>query len=321
LSAPEASGRPSGVALVVLLGLGAGFGGAWLWQEFSARRDPIARPLECPAPADDMVRVEGGLLRMGSEDFRAEEAPIREVAVGDFWIDRHHVTNAQFWRFVEATGHVTVAERPGSGSFVFVPPREIHDLRDIGQWWRFVPGATWRMPQGPGSDLVGRDSHPVVHVAPEDAEAYAAWLGHRLPSEAEWEFAARGGLDGAAYVWGDAKDSEEAPRAHVWRGVFPHWNRAGGAAGTAPVGCYPPNGFGLHDMAGNVWHWTSDVWRAESPGEGAPGREGGAQPSRVIKGGSFLCADNFCARYRPAARQPGDGRHGASHIGFRTARD
>jgi len=295
--------------------------GAWLFDEILRDDGRLEPPRDCAAPDGGMIRIAGGRFKMGSEDFRAEEAPIRDVSVGPFWIDRHHVTNAQFRRFVDAIGYVTLAERPGSGSFVFIPPREIVDLRDLGQWWRFTPGATWRTPRGPGSDLRGREAHPVVHVAPEDAEAYAAWLGHRLPSEAEWEFAARGGLDGAAYVWGDAKDSEEAPRAHVWRGVFPHWNRAGGAAGSAPVGCYPPNGYGLHDMAGNVWHWTSDVWRAESPGESAPGREGGAQPSRVIKGGSFLCADNFCARYRPAARQPGDGRHGASHIGFRTARD
>lgn len=332
LSDPGRTERSWGVALAVALGLGVGFAGAWLWREFAPdSENALPRPETCVASSDEpsrpgegggMVRIEGGRFKMGSEDFRAEEAPVREVSVGGFWIDRHHVTNAQFRRFVAATGYVTRAEREGSGSFVFVRPREIRDLRDIGQWWRFVPGASWRRPQGPGSDLAGRDRHPVVHVAHEDAEAYAGWLGHRLPSEAEWEFAARGGLDGAAYAWGDTKEPDAKPRANIWQGVFPHWNRlADDAIGTTPVGCYPPNGHGLHDMAGNVWQWTRDAWQGVGAGDAAPRSGGDAPASRVIKGGSFLCADNFCLRHRPAARQPGDALFGASHIGFRTVRD
>lgn len=297
--------------LVVLTGLAVGFGGSWLWQEFVAEDGAIELPKSCRDPASEspMVRLEGGTFRMGSENFRAEEAPEREVAVGPFSIDRHHVTNAEFRRFVEATGYVTRAERPGGGSHVFVRPKGVRDLRDESQWWVYVVGANWRSPTGSGSKLVpGEDRHPVVHVAAEDAEAYAAWLGRRLPSEAEWEFAARGGLDGADYVWGPEKDDARKPRANVWRGVFPHFNRnKGEAIGTTPVGCYEPNGYGLWDMAGNVWQWTADAWQSGD--------------SRVIKGGSFLCADNFCLRYRPAARQPGEAASGASHIGFRTVKD
>lgn len=323
-------GRNVGIAVAIGLGLAVGFGGSWLWNEIASESDPIALPVSCATFADEalvpgsaagMVRLTGGRFKMGSEDFRAEEAPIRDIVVGDFWIDRHHVTNAQYRRFAEATGYVSVAERPGSGSFVFQRPSEIRDLADIGQWWVFVPGATWRSPSGPGSDIRGRDAHPVVHIAQEDASAYARWLGRRLPREAEWEFAARGGLDGAAYVWGDGAEPGGKPRANVWRGVFPHWNRnAGNYVGTVPVGCYDANGYGLYDMAGNVWQWTEDPWTGAG-GESTPGAAGASSVRYVIKGGSFLCADNFCMRYRPAARQPGDGAFGASHIGFRTVRD
>jgi len=307
--------RRLALPLVVVVGLGVGFAGSWAWQEFFAEIGALELPSYCPdtASRSPMVRIVGGTFRMGSENFRAEEAPIREVTVGPFWIDRHHVTNAEFRRFVEATGYVTRAEQAGGGSYVFARPKEIHDLRDQSQWWIFVTGANWRRPTGPNSALApAMDRHPVVHVSPDDAEAYATWRGHRLPTEAEWEYAARGGLDGADYAWGPEKDDARAPRANVWRGVFPHFNRnRGDKIGTTPVGCYEANGYGLHDMAGNVWQWTADPWRTEDD----------AARARVIKGGSFLCAENFCLRYRPAARQPGDASSGASHIGFRTVKD
>ena len=262
-----------------------------------------------------MVWVPGGHFKMGSEQYRAEEAPVRAATVAGFWIDSHDVTNAQFQAFAAATGYVTVAERAakspghtGPGSFVFVRPKEVTDFQDIGQWWKFVPGADWRHPEGPGSDLTNRESHPVVQVAYEDAVAYAHWVGHALPSEAEWEFAARGGLNGASFVWGDDPEPAGKAQANYWHGIFPFWNRnVGGYVGTTPVGCFPANGYGLYDMAGNVWQWTRDRWQGPGTAE-----------LHVIKGGSFLCADNFCMRYRPAARQPGDAAVGASHIGFRT---
>lgn len=305
--------RRFGLPLAIVGGLGVGFAGSWAWQELFAEIGALELPTRCADSATEspMVRIAGGTFRMGSENFRTEEAPIRDVTVGPFWIDRYHVTNAEFRRFVEATDYVTRAERPGGGSYVFFRPKEIHDLRDQSQWWVFVIGANWRRPTGPDSALTpAMDRHPVVHVAFEDAQAFATWRGHRLPSEAEWEFAARGGLDGQDYVWGQEKDDARSPRANVWRGVFPHINRnRGDKIGTTPVGCYEPNGYGLFDMAGNVWQWTADEW------------QDGASGARVIKGGSFLCAENFCLRHRPAARQPGDAGFGASHIGFRTVRE
>jgi formylglycine-generating enzyme required for sulfatase activity len=280
----------------------------------------------CLAPGADgeggEVWIPAGAYRMGSDGGAgrfAEETDRREVSVDGFWIDRTEVTNAQFAAFVAATGYVTVAERslPGPdgqavepGAAVFVPPANVRDLVDITQWWRFVPGADWRHPQGPGSSIDGRDHHPVTQIAYEDAAAYAAWAGRALPSEAQWEWAARAGADDEN--WDEPRRPDGTWRANTWQGIFPVSN--GGEDGyraTAPVGCFPPNARGLRDMVGNVWEWTSDLYQAT--GAGGP-------PQHVIKGGSYLCAPNYCARYRPTARQPADADLGTSHIGFRTIR-
>jgi formylglycine-generating enzyme len=291
-----------------------------------------------------MVEMYGGSFTMGSEEERPEEKSARWVTVSPFWIDRTEVTNAQFALFVKATGYRTVAERgldpnryPNMprdllqpGSMVFSPPDNPVELDDVTRWWRFQEGAYWREPNGPGSSIEGLENHPVVHVAYEDALAYAKWLGHDLPTEAEWEFAARGGLEGARYTWGDSYDPVEGWKANSWQGNFPSKNTADdGYVMTAPVGCYPPNNFGLYDMAGNVWEYVRDYWVPSHPPRPAtnpkgPGlmfamRFGGPMgPSVVLKGGSFLCTPQYCLRYRPAARQPQEQSLGASHIGFRT---
>ena len=298
-------------------------------------------------PHAGMVWIEGGSFTMGADDQHPEERAAHQVTVDGFWIDRHEVTNAQFARFVEATGYRTLAERgldpkdyPGMppellvpGSMVFFVPERIDNMADVRQWWRYVPGADWRHPEGPGSSIAAREDHPVVHVAVEDAMAYAKWAGKRLPSEAEWEYAARGGLDGAAYTWGDSYDPVEGWKANSWQGSFPQQDEGlDGHHGTAPVGCFEPNDYGLFDMAGNVWEWTADWYLPGHAAETAdnpagPGLTQAAAaapdgvPRRVIKGGSWLCAPNFCARYRPSARQPMDADLGASHIGFRTVSD
>jgi formylglycine-generating enzyme len=302
-------------------------------------------------PAAGMAWVPGGNFLMGSEDFYPEEGPTRRVEVDGFWMDDHPVTVAEFRRFVAATGYVTVAERtldagqyPGvdvallrPGSLVFHPTEGPVDLRDVSQWWHYVPGAQWRHPRGPGSGVQGLEEHPVTHVAAEDAEAYAAWACRRLPTEAEWEFAARGGLDGAVFTWG----SEFAPggvmMANTWQGEFPWQNLlTDGWEGTSPVKSFPPNGYGLFDMAGNVWEWTSDYYTARPAATAehacctprnprvtsaeaslAPGQPGAHIPRRVTKGGSHLCAPNYCLRYRPAARQPQAIDTSACHMGFR----
>jgi sulfatase modifying factor 1 len=298
-------------------------------------------------PSAGMQWIPAGRFAMGSDRFRPEEAPVRETSVEGFWIDTHDVTNAQFARFVRETGYGTTAERitaagAPAGSLLFTAPQNVSNLQDPGQWWRIEPGANWRHPDGPGSDLARRQNHPVVHVSHEDAQAYARWAGRALPTEAQWEYAARGGGDGNAFVWGSEPDRDDAPQANYWRGVFPVLNLGSkGFKGTSPVGCFPPNGFGLYDMAGNVWQWTRDAWATEPPTAAlklnavvkpqavrvaATSRQFSAvagavetpASSYVIKGGSFLCAANSCMRYRPAARQPGDASSGASHIGFRT---
>jgi formylglycine-generating enzyme required for sulfatase activity len=282
----------------------------------------------------DMVELPGGTFRMGSDRFYPEERPEREVTVGGFSIDRHPVTVAEFRRFVQATGHVTWAEHapeaadypgadPGSlvpGSLVFRRTDGPVDLRDFRNWWAWTPGADWRHPEGPGSSTAGRDLHPVTHVAYADAEAYAAWAGKSLPTEAEWEYAARGGLDGAVFTWGDEPAPEGRPPANTWQGEFPWQNlELDGYAGTSPVGTFPANGFGLYDMAGNVWEWTSD-WFAEPGARSCCAPGGGDVPRRVIKGGSHLCAPNYCLRYRPAARQGEAIDTTTCHIGFRCVR-
>ena len=298
-------------------------------------------------PSDDtdtagMVFIRGGTFVMGSERHRREERFTHVVRVDGFWIDRHEVTNAQFREFVTATGYVTLAERgldPATrpemskellapGSVVFIPPANVASGGRITQWWQYVAGANWREPTGPGSSIAGKDNHPDVHIAYEDALAYARWRGRELPTEAQWEFAARGGRDGED-DWSSAVDAEGKPLANTWQGVFPVYNsNEDGYVGTAPVGCFKPNGYGLYDMIGNVWEWTSDWYRPGHPREAAVNPSGpelqdiplarGQSPSRVIKGGSYLCASNYCSRYRPAARQPQEIDLGAAHLGFRT---
>jgi formylglycine-generating enzyme len=280
-----------------------------------------------------VIAIPATTFRMGSAEHYPEEAPVRDVSVGAFELDAHQVTNREFAAFVAATGYATVAERPldpaafpgapaenlQPGSLVFTRPSGPVDLRHISQWWTWTPGACWRQPEGPGSTLDGREDHPVVHVAFEDAHAYAAWAGKRLPSEAEWECAARGGLDGAAYTWGDRPERPGQRLANYWHGQFP-WRPARGYGATTPVGSFPPNGYGLCDMAGNVWEWTSDWYGGSERASRDPGQPQFPVPRRVVKGGSYLCADSYCLRYRPAARRPQMIDTGMSHIGFRCAR-
>jgi formylglycine-generating enzyme required for sulfatase activity len=300
-----------------------------------------------------MVRLAGGTFTMGSHEFYPEEAPTRRVRVDPFWIDETPVTNRDFARFVEATGHVTFAEiapdpadYPGMdpalavpGSLVFIDPGRPVSLADWSQWWQFRAGADWRHPLGPASSIEGMDDHPVVHVAHADAIAYAKWAGKSLPTEAEWEFAARGGHEERAYQWGDELAPGGAMLANYWQGAFPGQNTCDdGWERTSPVRTYPANDFGLYDMIGNVWEWTGDWYALPKPVEKKrpgvcctiPNPRGGAKresfdpcvpdlaiPRRVTKGGSHLCAENYCQRYRPAARQGQPIDSTTSHIGFR----
>lgn len=288
---------------------------------------------------------------MGSDKFYPEEGPVHRVTVDDFSMDTHLVTNRDFEEFVANTSYKTVAERepnpadyPGidnslivPGSLVFCRPLEKVPLQDYRRWWRYTPGACWRHPEGPGSSIEGRADHPVVHVAYADAAAYATWTGKELPTEAEWEFAARGGREGATYVWGDEFAPGGQMMANTWQGEFPWQNLlTDGYESTSPVGAFPANDYGLFDMAGNVWEWTSDFYRPQHPSEVAKpcciprnARVTGADPTdtsarrdpsipqKVLKGGSHLCAPNYCLRYRPAARQAQSIDTSASHIGFR----
>lgn len=284
--------------------------------------------------ATAMVHVPGGSFRMGSADFYPEERPVREATAGPFWIDVSPVSNSAFGSFVADTGYLTVAQRPVTaadyptadpellvpGSLVFHQTGGPVDLRDPRNWWSYTPGADWQHPDGPGSDLRGRGSHPVVHVAYEDAWAYARWAGKELPTETEWEYAARGGLDGRAYAWGDELAPGGRRMANTWDGEFPWRRRAGGFAGTSPVGSFPPNGYGLFDMIGNVWEWTADRFHRQPARLGpacCAGGGGAAGTFQVVKGGSYLCAPNYCRRYRPAARQPQSIDTSTCHLGFR----
>jgi formylglycine-generating enzyme required for sulfatase activity len=325
---------------------------------------PNSTPAPAPAPAA-MVWIPGGEFSMGCADPRGDlcggnepmddARPIHRVAVNGFWMDRTEVTNAEFARFVAATGYVTIAEQvpraedyPGAkpeqlvaGSVVFSPPRTAVPLTDALQWWRYVPGADWRHPTGPASSIKDRDSEPVVHVAYADAEAYAKWAGKRLPTEAEWEFAARGGLAGKRYSWGDDLTLEGRWMANIWEGAFPHKNSEDdGYAGVAPTASYPANAYGLHDMAGNVWEWCSDWYRPDAYARDLAAANGGVVrdprgpaaaesfdpqepgvPKRVQRGGSYLCTDQYCTRYMMGTRGKGAVDTGSNHVGFRCVRD
>jgi formylglycine-generating enzyme len=311
------------------------------------RRD---RKTAAPQNETEMVYIAGGTFTMGSDRHYPEEAPAHAVSVDSFLIDKYPVTNADFAAFVEDTGYVTMAERapdvslyPGAdpsllmpASVVFQKPTHRVDLHNIYNWWSYVAGADWRHPQGPRSGLNGKAKHPVVHIGFEDAEAYAHWAGKELPTEAEWEFAARAGLEGAAFAWGEELSPGGRLMANTWHGEFPWQNlQCGGFEGTSPVGLFPANGYGLHDMIGNVWEWTTDWYSARHKAapsccEGAHNPRGGRPedsldprqpnvliPRRVMKGGSYLCAPNYCQRYRPAARMAQPIDTSTCHLGFR----
>jgi sulfatase modifying factor 1 len=310
-----------------------------------------------PPRPPGMVWIPGGEFSMGGDDplSRRDERPLHRVRVHAFWMDATEVTNAQFEAFVQATGYRTVAERPidweamrkqlppgtprpdesrlQPGALVFTPPDETVDLSQFDRWWSWVPGADWRHPRGPGSSIAGRESEPVIQVSLEDAQAYAKWAGKRLPTEAEWEFAARGGLDRKVNVWGAAPI--DATRANTWQGEFPNRNTAeDGFALVAPVGRFPANGYGLCDMAGNVWEWCGDRYRPDAytvlvqAARGAtienplgPEAEPGMPETFVVRGGSFLCNDAYCASYRPSARMSQTADTATQHIGFRCVMD
>ena len=342
---------------------------AWDAPDFTA-----AIRKNCPGFADapaGMVMIPGGEFTMGTDSEQAfpNERPAHRVSVSPFFLDEHAVTNAEFAKFVEATGYVTVAERPidwevmktqvppgtpkppdemlQPGSLVFHPTEGPVDLRDMSRWWKWTAGASWRQPEGPGSTIEGRENHPVVQVAWEDANAYAKWAGKRLPTEAEWEFAARGGLENKRYPWGDEENPGGKFMLNRWTGEFPYRNDGkDGFVGAAPVGSFPPNGYGLRDMAGNVWNWCSDIYHADAfaaragnapaccdpagpetvagetevLGDPSPALVPGAE-RRVVKGGSFLCHPDYCESYRPSARRGTPPDTGSSHVGFRCAKD
>src|SRR4051794_2365021 len=330
----------------------------------SATRNPaVERPVPPTAAVDPpgdkplgMAWVPDGEFLMGSDDPQAvpAERPAHRVRVDGFWMDVTEVTNAQFRKFAEATGYATTAERPvdweqlkkvlppgtpkppddrlAPGSLVFSPPDHPVPLSNQAAWWRWVAGASWRHPEGPGSSIEGRDDHPIVHVSWDDAHAYAQWAGKRLPTEAEWEFAARGGLEGRKYAWGDEFQPGGKPLANTWQGRFPETNtREDGFLRTASVKSFSPNVYGLYDMIGNVWEWSADwyrpdAYRATSDQEVAVNPTGPAasvdpeepyQPKKVTRGGSFLCSPNYCSNYRPGAGGGTAPDSGMSHLGFR----
>jgi formylglycine-generating enzyme required for sulfatase activity len=355
-------------ALVCAAALG-GVAAAW-WHARGAE------PMQATVKAGDgihgpagMIHIPDGDFLMGSDHKLAQpnERPAHKVRVHGFWMDQHHVTNAEFRQFVQATGYVTTAERkpdwetlrvqlpPGTprppdsdlvaGGMVFVGTPGPVPLQDYSRWWRYVPGADWRHPRGPGSSIDGKDNHPVVQVSYEDAQAYAHWAGKRLPTEAEWEFAARGGLEQATYAWGNQFTPGGKQMANVWQGQqaqpFPVVSaKAGGALGTSAVGTFPANGYGLSDMTGNAWQWVADWYRADQfrreasagkridnptgPTEAWDPDEPGvpaAAPRRVTRGGSFLCNEEYCLSYRPSARRGTDPYTSMSHLGFRLVMD
>jgi len=359
-------GRVLGSAAVVGIICGAAWA-LWSQRHWIAPRDSAAlagvsgRPLSASTkppgktPAG-MAWIPGGEFTMGTAGplGRPDEKPVHRVRVDGFWMDQHEVTNAEFRRFVAEAGYVTTCEKaptldeimkqvpPGTpppakellvpGALVFTPPDSSVPLDDIGQWWAWTPGAYWRAPEGPSSNLNGREQHPVVHVSWDDAAAYAKWAGKRLPTEAQWEFAARGGLEAKDYTWGDEPPSTTRILANIWQGEFPNRNsREDGFVRTAPVKSFPPNGYGLYDMAGNVWEWCSDWYdaslysrRAEQgvivnptgPAKSYDPHQA-YQPLRVERGGSFMCHESYCLRYRPGARHGGAPDTGTSNVGFR----
>lgn len=312
-----------------------------------------------PVP-EGMVWIPGGTFTMGTDDDHplfSDARPAHQVAVKGFWMDQTEVTNEQFAKFVAETGYVTMAEKAPTleqimanlppeappppqeklvpGSLVFTPPPGPVSLTHHSEWWAWVPGACWRHPEGPDSDIKDRMNHPVVHVCWKDADAYAKWAGKRLPTEAEWERAARGGLDRKKYVWGDEEPDEGGKwRCNIWQGEFPWKNtRADGHFRTAPVKTFPPNAYGLYEMSGNVWEWCADwyhpAYYGKSPKANPTGPESSFDPNepnplmpkRVMRGGSFLCSDGFCSRYKPQGRGKGDVDTSESHVGFRCVRD
>ena len=313
------------------------------------RRSALSHPasmLTVGRETNGMMWIPSGTFIMGSTNGQPDELPLHPVTLDGFWMDKTEVTNEQFQKFVEATGYVTIAERkpdpkdfPGAdpamlvpGSVVFRPPAEDPGLENHYAWWKYVPGANWRHPEGPGSSIEGREKHPAVHVAWEDAAAYAKWAGKRLPTEAEWEYAARGGLHQLPYIWGDVKEVNGRTPANIWQGKFPLENTAqDGFKATAPVGRFPPNGYGLYDMAGNVWEWCADWYRPNAyqsaeklnpkgPSDSFDPNEPN-MPKRVIRGGSYLCSDVYCTGYRPSARMKSAPDTGLSHTGFRCVKN
>ena len=321
-------------------------------SELGVSEAPVIDTVSAPVPAPEgMAWIPGGQFSMGSEDPEMRDArPFHRVAIDGFWMDQTEVTNAEFGRFVKATGYITIAERkpdakdfPGAppenlvpGSVVFTPPNNKVSLDDHFAWWRYVPGANWRHPNGPQSNLDGKEKHPVVHIAFEDASAYANWAGKRLPTEAEFEFAARGGLDRKRFAWGDEFKPGAKFQANSFQGHFPDTNTGDdGFIGSAPVRSFTANGFGLFDMAGNVWEWTADWYRADYYKTLAATHQVTRNPSgpadsldpsepdvakRVQKGGSFLCTDEYCSRYMPGGRGKGEPNTGTNHLGFRCVR-
>jgi len=356
--APRRARWWAGAAIVLACGV-AGYGSLEYFRSASASR-AVPKVVEGDGVLGPkgMAWVPGGEFLMGSNHKLAQdnERPAHRVKVDGFWMDRHHVTNAEFRKFVDATGYVTSAQKkpdwetmkvqvaPGTpkppesllvpGAMVFVGTDRPVQLADWSQWWRYVPGADWKHPQGPGSSIDGKDDHPVVQVSYEDAQAYAQWIGKRLPTEAEWEFAARGGLEQATYAWGDDLAPDGQQMANYWdtkQGRFPVMR----AVGTSPVGTYPPNGYGLRDMTGNAWQWVADWYgfdhfREQSKLKLIGNPKGPAQsydpddstapvhaPKRVTRGGSFLCNVDYCLSYRPSARRGTDPYNPMSHVGFR----
>ena len=326
----------------------SGLGIASFWVLHEARRihrEKLERMAQSSSASGDMVWIPGGRFTMGANDGQSDEKPLHDVKVDGFWMDKTEVTNEQFARFVAATGYVTVAERPPdpkqfpgvspdglkAGAITFAPPPQIATLDDHMQWWVYTAGASWKHPEGPQSTIDGREKHPVVQVCWEDAIAYAKWANKRLPTEAEWEFAARGGLPHHPYVWGHEKVPGGRWMANIWQGVFPNENIAeDGFKGTAPVGSFPPNGYGLSDMAGNVWEWCADWYLpdyyAKSPRKNPKGPDTSFDPNepgvmkRVTRGGSFMCSDMYCKGYRPSARMKTSPDTALANTGFRCVR-